>query len=73
MNQAGAAGPSGSQTLQGSGGHGGVVDGDDWDEDDTMMFLWGNNPHAVERYNNEREKKNEKINQWRSAIGVGQS
>lgn len=72
LGQAGAAGASGSHTLVGSSGHGNVADSGDWDEDDIMVFLWGNNPHAVERRNNEQKDREDKIFQWRSTISIAQ-
>ena len=50
---------------------GGVVESEDqaeWDEDDVMLFLWGNSQAAKERHVKEVAEKSEKIEQWRGSV-----
>ena len=52
-------------------GTGGVVESDGqamWDEDDVMLFLWGNSQAAKERHVEEVAEKSEQIEQWRGGV-----
>ncbi|KAF8529772.1 hypothetical protein BU17DRAFT_60537 [Hysterangium stoloniferum] len=44
--------------------------GREWDEDDVMLFLWGNTPQAMSRCMNEGREKKSAIDQWRLSVGV---
>ncbi len=39
-----------------------------WDEDDAMLFFWGNSRAAKERYRKTSEAKRESLEQWRRGI-----
>jgi hypothetical protein len=39
-----------------------------WDEDDVMLFLWGNSQAAKERHADEVAEESEKIEQWRRGV-----
>ena len=39
-----------------------------WDEDDVMLFLWGNSRAATERYLKKHEAKMESLEQWRQGV-----
>ena len=52
------------------GGSGGPVEGGDWDEDDVMLFFWGNTPQARARRMKEEGEKKTAIDQWRVSVGV---
>jgi hypothetical protein len=52
-------------------GTGGVVESEGqakWDEDDVMLFLWGNSQAAKERHVKEVAEKSEQIEQWRGGV-----
>ena len=53
------------------GGSGGPVEGGGWDEDDVMLFFWGNTPQARARRMKEQGEKKAAIDQWR--VGVDQN
>ena len=52
------------------GGSGGPVEGGGWDEDDVMLFFWGNTPQARARRTKEEGEKNTAIDQWRASVRV---
>ena len=52
------------------GGSGGPVEGGGWDEDDVMLFFWGNTPQARARRMKEEGEKKTAIDQWRVSVGV---
>ena len=39
-----------------------------WDEDDIMLFFWGNSPAAIERHGKQQEQKYEYMEQWRQGL-----
>jgi len=39
-----------------------------WDEDDVMLFFWGNSRVARERYRKTHEAKRENLEQWRQGL-----
>jgi hypothetical protein len=52
-------------------GAGGVAESggqEKWDEDDVMLFLWGNSQAAKERHADEVAEESEKIEQWRRGV-----
>ena len=52
-------------------GAGGVAESEGqakWDEDDVMLFLWGNSRAAKERHAKEVAEESEKIEQWRRGV-----
>ena len=52
-------------------GTGGVVEPEgeaEWDEDDVMLFLWGNSLAAEERHVKEVAEKSEQIERWRGGV-----
>ncbi|KAF9512137.1 hypothetical protein BS47DRAFT_1345751 [Hydnum rufescens UP504] len=49
----------------------GMVDSGDqtqWDEDNVMLYLWGNSPVAMERHQKRDEEKSHYVEQWRQGI-----
>ena len=52
------------------GGSGGPVEDAGWDEDDIMLFFWGNTPQARARRMKEQGEKKAAIDQWRVSVGV---
>lgn len=49
-----------------------VVDSEDdeprWDEDDVMLFLWGNSQAAVERHRQKQDENTQYMEQWRQGV-----
>ena len=41
-----------------------------WDEDDVMMFFWGNSVAARNRHAKMEQERNESINKWRAGAAV---
>jgi len=51
----------------------GIVDSEDqaqWDEDDVMLFLWGNSNTSKDRHRKKLEESTRHMEQWREAVGV---
>ena len=42
----------------------------DWDEDEVMLFLWGNSRAASERHLKKSEKKREDFDKWRRGVAT---
>ena len=40
----------------------------EWDEDDVMLFLWGNSPAAKERHLKKVDENNRRMEQWREGV-----
>lgn len=55
------------------GGTGGLVESEDqeWDEDDMMLFLWGNTQAAKDRHLEKASKDARRIEQWRGDVPQG--
>lgn len=41
---------------------------DNWDEDDVMLFFWGNSQPALDRHTQEKQERTESMEQWRTAV-----
>jgi len=39
-----------------------------WDEDDIILFLWGNSPAEIERHHKKQEEITQYMEQWRQAV-----
>ena len=39
-----------------------------WDEDDVMLFFWGNSRAAMERHAKKEQERKENIDKWRAGI-----
>ena len=39
-----------------------------WDEDDIMLFFWGNSPAAMECHHKKQEERTKYMEQWRSQV-----
>jgi hypothetical protein len=39
-----------------------------WEEDDVMLFLWGNSNTAIEHYQKKVEDSTQQIEQWREGV-----
>ena len=39
-----------------------------WDEDDVMLFLWGNSKAAKDRYHKENKESTQDVDQWRQGV-----
>jgi hypothetical protein len=37
-----------------------------WDEDDVMLFFWGNSKAATQRHAKKEQEREESINKWRA-------
>jgi hypothetical protein len=51
----------------------GIVDSEDqaqWDEDDVMLFLWGNSNASKDRHRKKLEESTRHMEQWREGVGV---
>jgi len=65
-----------SQGVQGSGSkekasEGGAADlevQDRWDEDDVILFLWGNTTAALERHAQKEQERRASLENWRAAV-----
>ncbi|KIJ50353.1 hypothetical protein M422DRAFT_204264, partial [Sphaerobolus stellatus SS14] len=59
-----------NSTGGGAAASGGPTDSqhNGWDEDDIMLFLWGNTQAAMERHEAEKNKRNKFIQDWGSSI-----
>ena len=40
----------------------------EWDEDDIMLFFWGNTPAAAERHRKKQDESTQKMEQWRQGV-----
>ena len=51
----------------GSAGSAATIDSEQpvWDEDDVMLFFWGNSKPAMERHAEKEQERKEYINKWR--------
>jgi len=66
-----ARGEAGSGNAATRGGHGDMVDSKheaEWDEDDTMLYLWGNSQAATERHLKKQEEGTQYMEQWRRGV-----
>jgi hypothetical protein len=41
---------------------------DQWDEDDTMLFFWGNSKAAMERHVQKKQEHTEYLKDWRAGV-----
>ena len=41
-----------------------------WDEDDVMLFFWGNSTPSMERHAKQEQERKENINKWRAGTAV---
>ena len=67
MNQGGQG--AGSKKRKRSGGA--AVDlevQDRWDEDDVMLFFWGNSKAALERHSQKKQERTEYLEDWRAGV-----
>ena len=39
-----------------------------WDEDDVMLFLWGNSKAAKDRYHKKNKESTQDVDQWRQGV-----
>jgi hypothetical protein len=39
-----------------------------WDEDDVVLFFWGNSPAAIERHRKKQEESTQSMEQWRRGV-----
>jgi hypothetical protein len=39
-----------------------------WDEDDVMLFFWGNSKASVERHAKKEREREQNINEWRKGV-----
>jgi hypothetical protein len=63
---------NGGNAVGGSGIEG-IEDSEDqarWDEDDVMLFLWGNSNASKDRHRKKLEESTRHMEQWREAVGV---
>jgi hypothetical protein len=50
-------------------GTGGVVDSEqEWDEDDVMMYLWGNSRASGERHEKKKMESAQSVEWWRDGV-----
>ena len=41
-----------------------------WDEDDVMLFFWGNSMPSMERHVKKEQERKESINKWRAGTSA---
>jgi hypothetical protein len=41
---------------------------DQWHEDDTMLFFWGNSKAAMERHAQKKQERTEYLEDWRAGV-----
>jgi hypothetical protein len=41
-----------------------------WDEDDVMLFFWGNSMPSMERHGKKEQERKENINKWRAGTAI---
>jgi hypothetical protein len=41
-----------------------------WDEDDVMLFFWGNSMPSMERHAQKEQERKENINKWRAGTAI---
>jgi hypothetical protein len=64
------AGPRGSRRRgRGGAGTGELVEST-WDEDDVMLFFWGNSRAATERHLKKVSENTRRMEQWRTQVSV---
>ena len=42
-----------------------------WDEDDVILFCWGNTPAAKERHRKKVQETNQRMQAWRESVPQG--
>ena len=64
-----------SQGGQGAGsernrseGAGELEEQDKWDEDDVMLFFWGNSKAALDRHAQKKQEWTESLEDWRAGV-----
>jgi hypothetical protein len=65
-------GVGGGNAVAGSGIEG-IVDSEgqaQWDEDDVMLFLWGNSNASKDRHRKKLEENNRHMDQWRDGVAL---
>jgi hypothetical protein len=65
INDAGGVGVGNAPAGAGAGE---MVDSEDqarWDEDDVMLFLWGNSKASKDRYRKKKEESSRRMERWR--------
>ena len=68
------AGGAAAGNAAAAAGTGEMVESEDkvmWDEDDVMLFFWGNSQAAKERHRKRVNENTERMEKWRDAVPVG--
>jgi len=68
LNDARGAGGVAVGNAPAGAGAGEMVDSEgqaQWDEDDVMLFLWGNSKASKDRYRKQKEESTQRMEQWR--------
>lgn len=64
-------GGAGGESPAAGAGRGGLGESEgrvEWDEDDVMLFLWGNSPAATKRHLQKVNEDAERMKQWREGV-----
>jgi hypothetical protein len=66
MSQGGQG--SGNERNRSEGGAGDLEVEEKWDEDDVMLFFWGNSKAALERHAQKEQERTEYLQDWRAGV-----
>jgi hypothetical protein len=66
MSQGGQG--SGSERNRDEGPAGDLEEQDRWDEDDVMLFFWGNSKAALDRHAQKKQERTEYLEDWRAGV-----
>jgi len=58
----------GSKRKRREGTDGDLEVQDRWDEDDVMLFFWGNSRAALERHAQKKQERTEYLEDWRAGV-----
>ena len=59
---------AGSERNRSEGAAGDLEEQDRWDEDDVMLFFWGNSKAAMERHDQKKQERTEYLEDWRAGV-----
>jgi hypothetical protein len=66
MSQGGQG--AGSKRKRSGGAAADLEEQDRWDEDDVMLFFWGNSKAALERHVKKKQERTEYLEDWRARV-----
>jgi hypothetical protein len=58
----------GNRRNRGEGAAGDLEEQEKWDEDDVMLYFWGNSKAALERHAQREQERMEYLEGWRAGV-----